>query len=325
MKYKCAVIGAGEAGALRKEGNHLWAYDQHDQCELIGVYDVCSDKANKVSAEYGCVNFNSIDELLNQNLEIISVSVHPEERKDVFDRILESQAVRVILCEKPLADTSEDAYQIYHRCQEKNKKLYVNFPRRTNKTYKDLEQKIYQQTYGCLQNVFMTYTRGLWTNASHFIDLALMLFGNPKSVFAQKSPVISPYKKDFNATVLLEYKSFHAQLIGLPSWEDGFYTGDLDLIFDKGRLYVPSTIHYESKDIRYYEVINKRLEEVKHDLSICREENDFKGMVDLIVSDLKSNCSESIDPMDAVFSVKILEAAMISSESGKRVDLNLGV
>ena len=320
MPYRCLVIGAGSAGAFRDEGSHGRAYAEHPACQLLGFFDINTRQARKAAQQYQCRFFKSLTEALGGNPDIVSVTVHQNDRKQIFKKICAAASVKVIYCEKPLAESAQEALNIVRLCRNNGKRLYVNYQRRANTTYQQLARDLKGKKYGSVQNVIMTYTRGMWTNASHFVDLSLMLFGRPQWVMAQRSPVPSPYQGDPNATILLGYKDFHVHLVPLLSWDKGYYTGDLDLRFGRGRLFIPSVLHYKSKDVKQWIVKEKVLQAIKPRLTLSRPKNDFLKMLKSIIEDLKRGRRETLDPQEAVWSVRVLELAQQSMQINARVN-----
>ena len=150
----------------------------------------------------------------------------------------------------------------------------------------------------------------MWTTASHYIDLSLSYFGKPDWVFATESPIPSPYPEDRNAVMLLGYPTFLVHLIPLLSWDEGFYTCDQEFIFEKEKFYIPNVSFYQNKDVQHFKVINKVLQSVDPEIQLFRDNNDFMPMLERIVSDLDNKTTDEFsDPIDSVWSVKILELA----------------
>ena len=318
MILKAVVIGTGSAGAFRKEGNHAASFTAHKKCELVGVYDHDEKKAVKAAMRYSCQIFKNVENAILCNPQLVSLAIPPKERYRIFEEICKSESIQAIYCEKPLALNSKDAYRLYKLCKDTKKRLYVNFQRRCDSNFIKLKNDLSNKRER-LQNVIIFYTRGMWTNASHWIDLCLMLFGRPRSIYAQKSPIPSPYQDDSNATILLGYNKFHVHLVPLLSWEKGFYTGDIIITFDNERIYFPNPLHYSSKHIKKWVVSKQLLEESESDLKMSRCENDFISMLNMIIGDLETNSPETIDPLDSVWSIKILELAEKSIKMNKRV------
>jgi predicted dehydrogenase len=312
------VIGAGAAGARRREGNHGNALSRNPDVELTGFVDSDFGAAQAAAAAHGGQAFRDLDDGLRNEPDLVVLAIHPVARAAVWPLLWTAPTVRSILCEKPLALDLRQAADILRDSRSHGKKLYVNCQRRADETYLGLRDDVVSGRRGRLQSAAIYYTRGLWANACHWIDLALMLFGRPISVFGTPSPISSPYDGDPNVTALLGYPSFHLHLVPLRSWEQSFYTGDLDLIFDRERLFVPNTTMYETRDLKRWTVANERLRAAEPDLRIAKRENDYDGLLRFVVDDIKAgSAGESIDPMDALWTVALLHLIEKSAATGR--------
>jgi len=320
--YKGLVVGCGLAGSTREEGNHVECYQLHPQCELMGVLDKFTEPAQKAAQSHDCYIYPDLDSALSEEPNIVSLAIHPEWRGEYLEKICQISSVRAIFCEKPLGYSATEAWEVVQLCQNKQKLLYVNFQRRGNLTYQQLSQEFQKQTRGKLQNAIFYYTRGMWSNASHYIDLCLMFFGKPEWVWAQESPIPSPYPNDANATIILGYPEFHVHLIPLLTPMDSFYSGDHEFIFEKEKLSIPNLSFYEDDDVRRWVSQKNLLTPIVPDITLHRDHNDYLPILDRIIFDLDRHVSESsLDPMDAVWTVKILELALRSRQEHCRLDI----
>jgi predicted dehydrogenase len=172
-----------------------------------------------------------------------------------------------------------------------------------------------------LQNITIHYTHGLKTNACHWIDLALMMFGKPNWVTAEMSPIPSPYPDDPNATILLGYDQFHLQLLPLMSPQEGFCSGDMILTYEKERIIVPDPTMYLAKHAKRWIEIDGLLEETKIDFEIKNLKNDFLPFLNQVIKDITTGQSDFMNSNDMVQSLKIIECAQSSAENHCRVKL----
>jgi len=329
MALSCVVIGAGLAGAQRKDGNHAATVLENPHAKLLGIFDVDFKLSSSAAKQLGCTAFESLDQAISTDPELLIIAVHPAHRAEIFKKALGNKNIKAILCEKPLADTFEDAQSYVKSCQEAGVRLYTNYQRRGNPTYRNLKNDIDSGARGQIQNANWYYTRGMNTNACHWLDLSLMLFGNPTHITAVPSPVPSPYANDPNATLILNYKTFNVQLIPLLSWNEGFYTGDLELIFEKQKLFIPNITHYETRQAKKWVADSThRLQEVACDFELVSPANDFADLFEIVVSDLQnyrpghSERSEESRPQDdGALSVRLLDLAKTSLTEGKRLEV----
>jgi hypothetical protein len=116
---------------------------------------------------------------LEQYSNIVALAVHPEVREEYWNPIWQSTSIKTIICEEPLADTVANAKKIIDKCNSLGQRLYVNYQRRANATDTTLGDEMDTNSRGLLQNAIIYYTQGLKSNASHWVDLALMVLENP--------------------------------------------------------------------------------------------------------------------------------------------------
>ena len=322
LKLKALIIGAGQAGSFRKEGNHAASFNQCPYTELMGIVDI-DPVVRKTAAKFHNVNaFSNLTEALDLNPDIIAIAIHPEVRMEYWEKIWQSTSIKTIICEKPLANSVAEAEVITKKCNSLNMRLYVNYQRRANSTYTTLRDQIVSRSRGNLQSVIVHYTHGLQANACHWLDLGLMLFGGPNWILAEASPVPSPYSDDPNATILLGYDQFHLHLLPLISPKDGFCSGDMTLTFDKERIIVPDPTMYRTKHAKRWIETSNLLEEVTIDFSIETSENDFLPFLDLVMSDIKLNRASNITSNENIQLVKLIEYAKESIRTHSRMDLD---
>ena len=97
QRTKYALIGLG-----RISRKHLVALKENDNCTLIGVYDIVSEKTTKEATEYDCVPYASIEEILEDELvQVISICTPHDSHISIATAALEHG--KRVLCEKPLA------------------------------------------------------------------------------------------------------------------------------------------------------------------------------------------------------------------------------
>ena len=86
--------------------------------------------------------------------------------------------------------------------------------------------------------------------------------------------------------------------------------------------YIPNVSFYQNKDVQHFKVINKVLQSVDPEIQLFRDNNDFMPMLERIVSDLDNKTTDEFsDPIDSVWSVKILELASRSISESCKIDI----
>lgn len=122
---KVGVIGAGAMGK-----HHARIYSELPDVELIGIADINIDLASSVAKQFNTKAYSSHEELMEQNLDAVSVVVPTSLHKKIV--VDAANAGINILVEKPIADTVNNAKEIIQVCEKNNVKLMVGHIERFN-------------------------------------------------------------------------------------------------------------------------------------------------------------------------------------------------
>ncbi|RPI04257.1 MAG: gfo/Idh/MocA family oxidoreductase [Ignavibacteriae bacterium] len=128
---KVGVIGVGHLGSL-----HAKMYSQISSVNLVGVYDVDTQKAQQIAAEFKVRAFSTIDELLSQ-VEAVSVATVTQSHYDVAMQVIK-RGVHLLI-EKQITATIEQAEALTERAEVKGLKLQVGHIERFNPAILALE------------------------------------------------------------------------------------------------------------------------------------------------------------------------------------------
>ena len=160
-KLRVGIVGLSEIaigklpeehrGALRDPlmNSHAWGYSRSNDVDVIGICDVTAERFELFSLRWGkrlgeprC--FFSHEHMLSElDLDVLSVCTPDNlHAKIVCDAAL--SGVKGILCEKPLATTTDEARMMVQVCRDRQVLLSVNHKRRFRPAYqiaKDLIRK----------------------------------------------------------------------------------------------------------------------------------------------------------------------------------------
>ena len=114
---KVAVIGAGMMGR-----NHLKTYKALPGVELVGVYDIFSDAAQKAAEMFGIKAFSSMEEVA-ASVDAVSVVTTSVTHADVGEFFL-NKGIHCLM-EKPLATTEEGCRRLIDAAAKNNVTLLV--------------------------------------------------------------------------------------------------------------------------------------------------------------------------------------------------------
>jgi predicted dehydrogenase len=120
LGYGIGIIGAGTI----VRGAHLPAYRKAG-FQIRGLYDLNQCRAKELANEYGLPTFDSIEALLaDETVSVVDIAVPARHQLAIVRRV--TSAGKHILCQKPLAESFEDAKQIVRLAHEARVKLAVN-------------------------------------------------------------------------------------------------------------------------------------------------------------------------------------------------------
>lgn len=178
----CGMIGAGNypSGAVRPEDSHVAALHSLPEIQLVAVCDTNSELAQLTADRYkGCRPYSSFKEMLKeQEPEIVSICTPNPTHFEFAQLALNSNCVRSLVIEKPIAMTSSEAHQLVELCSKSRIPVSINYTRRFVKEFQNIKSMILSGQIGSIQTVTGYYTKGLLHNGSHWIDLGRFLFGD---------------------------------------------------------------------------------------------------------------------------------------------------
>ncbi len=122
---RAGVIGLGAMGK-----HHARIYSELLDVELIGVADLNRELASDIARKYRAKFFTDYKELLNLNLDVVSIAVPTSMHREVT--LAAADASANVLVEKPIAATYQDASEMIDRCKQRGVKLMVGHVERFN-------------------------------------------------------------------------------------------------------------------------------------------------------------------------------------------------
>lgn len=224
-KLSAAILGCGKiAGGYdfgRDDGivrTHAKAYDLNTQICLTAVYDPSLSQMDCFQSYWPDIScYLSVDELLNeQRPDIVSICSPDHTHLDLLYQVLKCDSVKGVWCEKPLCQNISQAHKLVEAYRERDVALLVNYQRRWDWRYLDIRDAIDQGRFGEIQKVVLYYTKGIFHNGSHGLDLAAWWFG-PGSMSILPGKVIPQNDNDFTVDVCIDYEHFPFYMIGLDS------------------------------------------------------------------------------------------------------------
>lgn len=134
--FKAAVIGLGMMGV-----RHARVWQELPRTELLGVYDIVSERTQAVAQELGCQAARSLEELLAlPGLDFVSVCT--DDPLHMQPCIAAAEAGKHVLVEKPLATSVAEADKIIAACRNNHVRLFVGHIVRFDPRYQLAQQAV---------------------------------------------------------------------------------------------------------------------------------------------------------------------------------------
>jgi len=117
---KAGILGCGSICQKR----HAIEIDANELCELYGVYDPVTERAEQVAKKYGAKVYESADALLeDENLGLVVVATPNKYHASYSVKAMKNG--KHVLCEKPMAGNLEDAKLMVDTADKTGMKLMI--------------------------------------------------------------------------------------------------------------------------------------------------------------------------------------------------------
>lgn len=128
MTLKIGIIGCGGIA----NGKHMPALKQVKEVEMVAFCDIIEERAEKAKADFGTSEakvYTDYQELLkDSSIDVIHVCTPNNSHAEISIAGLHSD--KHVMCEKPMAKTSEEARAMLEAAKETGKKLTVGYQNR---------------------------------------------------------------------------------------------------------------------------------------------------------------------------------------------------
>jgi len=201
---KVGVVGLGWMGRV-----HLRNYTEMADVEVVGVVDVDPKAREEITAQFGVKAYATLDELLEHDLDAMSVcvptSLHHETGLKIIDKKIN------LIIEKPLAATAAEGEELVKRAAEMGVALMVGHVERFNPAVSRVKELVGDDVISIqiervgpypprIQDVGVIKDLG-----SHDIDLIRYLTGSEfKSVYAVSSTTLGKHEDSALITAEME-------------------------------------------------------------------------------------------------------------------------
>ncbi|HEY6587452.1 MAG TPA: Gfo/Idh/MocA family oxidoreductase [Nitrososphaeraceae archaeon] len=312
---KIGIIGVGGWGK-----NHSRVL--HDFGVLTSICDMDKIKAKNLATRYNVNHYGSIDDMIDtESLDACLVCTPTKTHYPVATKLME-KGINVFV-EKPLSYSSKECEEMIQIAKKNKISLTCGYIERFNPAVQEVKKILSDNVYGELlmiefhrENRMPLHIKDvgiIYDTAVHDIDTAIYLFGSkPNVVFARAG------------------KIFH-------SFED---FSNIILGFGKDRVAVISSNWITPKKVRNFSavctdaIINGDFikQEITIEDSLCTTTPRRQNLVEPLSLELRNFIDviegkrdhPEVSPEEATDVTKIAEAALLSSNTGAPIYLNLG-
>lgn len=191
-----AVVGCGRIGAAMEADNkrirpatHAGAFAHNPDTELVALVEVNPEQGRAARALFPQVpSFESLEKMLAETRpDVVCVATPPSSHRPVVETCARF-GVRGLVCEKPVADTLENAEAIVRVCRETNTLLWINHTRRFDPLLSNWRREVVEGRLGKILGGSAFCTAGLYNSGTHLVDLLRYYLGDVEKVMALDAP-----------------------------------------------------------------------------------------------------------------------------------------
>ena len=214
-KYRYALIGCGFFAQ-----NHLHAWSQNPDVELVATCDVDFEKAKLAATNFGGKAYASAEELFaNEDLDFVDIATTPPTHKYMVE--LAAKHGVAAICQKPLAWDLADAKSMVKAMSDKGLPFMVHENFRFQTPMRKIKEIIDSGAIGrpffgriSFRTAHDVYSAQAWLVESermiivdvavHLFDLARYFIGEPNTIFTSAHRVNPIIKGEDSATILMD-------------------------------------------------------------------------------------------------------------------------
>jgi predicted dehydrogenase len=187
MTFSALVVGLGQIGMgydLKLSPNdyvltHARAFQQHPAFRLLGAVDIDPHKREVFEAHYGAPAFAEIGAAAAAlQPDVVAVATPTIAHAATMRAVLQSFQLTALLCEKPLAFELTDSREMLEVASKQDCKVFVNYMRRAEPGVIEVKNRMAGGHIGKLEKGVVWYSKGLFNNGSHFLNLLQYWLGD---------------------------------------------------------------------------------------------------------------------------------------------------
>jgi len=244
---KAAIVGCGNIAGFLDAPNqdniltHAHAYQVHKQTQLVAVCDPDLEQRRSFLATWGqdIRHFDSFETLLaSQDIDIVSICSPTNFHFEAMVLALKNKKIQTIICEKPFVHTQEELDELKILMHIHPKNILLNFMRRYDPSIQRLHHLIEYESLGKILSFNGRFTKGLYHNGSHMLELVEYLCGDITSLSSHNMTKI---EDDFYGNFLMNCSDIQGILQNFSG--DNYALFELEVILSKGRVLIKDSGH----------------------------------------------------------------------------------
>jgi len=242
-----AIVGCGNiAGFLDTPDSlhvttHAHAYLKHPRTSLVAVCDPDKTQREKFQERWGSQIhiYSSLEVLLEkEDINILSICSPTSFHADALHKALKDSNITHIVCEKPFVESTDEMDTLAPLLKQSDKKILINFIRHYDPSTISLKKMIQKGELGELLHFSGNFTKGLYHNGSHMLELIEHLCGDICSI---RSNILTCKESDLFGSFYIETTSTHGTVQNENG--DNYALFELELIFSKARVQIKDSGH----------------------------------------------------------------------------------
>jgi predicted dehydrogenase len=232
--FSVAIVGLGAVGQLYDVGgppgnirSHAKAVSLNSSLRLCLGIDTDQSRRAQFTATYGAAALSDLPKGLEDfGPDVVIVSTPTHTHLSVIQEILRHARPTLILCEKPLSGTADDAEKIRVACEQARVPVFVNYIRRSTPGAKLIKESILSGRIGTDIHCVGWYSDGLLHSGIHLLDLMEFMRGDAVSLDLTE-PFSDVGRDPESPCVQVNFGSGQGLLIGRGATRMPFFVLDL--------------------------------------------------------------------------------------------------
>ncbi|MEW6588941.1 MAG: Gfo/Idh/MocA family oxidoreductase [Thermoproteota archaeon] len=286
---------------------------------LGAVCDVDQNKAKEIAQKYGVSHYQSIDAMLkDKELDAVFVCTPTSTHFEVATKVIEQK--KSVFIEKPMTYRSEEGDALAKLAKKNGVLLTCGYIERFNPAVETVKEFVKSKKYGELimlefhrENRMPLHIKDvgiIYDTSVHDIDTAMWLFDDTPEVVFARSGRIRHDHEDF-ATIMLGFKDNKVAIIS-SNWITPSRVRHFNAVCTDGII----SGDFISQEVRIEKDGGAEIPRYEKQEPLTLEIKSF-------IDSLQLKQSPRVLPTDAVNVTKIAEAALLSSQKGVPIYLEL--